>query len=82
MLNYSSCLSLRFYQNVCTYSYSYVWWDWARWEFEIDWMALNGINLVYAHTAAEAIWQKVYLDMGFTQTEIDNFFAGPAYLAW
>lgn len=57
----SCCSSLRFYQNVCTYSYSYVWWDWERWEFEIDWMALNGINLVYAHTAAEAIWQKVLL---------------------
>lgn len=28
----------------------------ARWEYEIDWMALHGINLVYAHTAAEFIW--------------------------
>ncbi|KAF3972562.1 hypothetical protein CMV_003940 [Castanea mollissima] len=25
-----------YYQNVVTSSYSYVWWDWERWEKEID----------------------------------------------
>ena len=24
------------------------WWDWARWERELDWMALHGINLPLA----------------------------------
>ncbi|CAF1022348.1 unnamed protein product [Brachionus calyciflorus] len=73
---------VRFYQNIVTYSYSYVWWDWNRWEYEIDWMALNGINMVYAQTAAEYPWLKVLSDLGFKQEEIDNFFPGPAYLAW
>jgi hypothetical protein len=40
----------RYYQNVCTVSYSMAWWDWARWERELDWMALNGINLALAFT--------------------------------
>jgi alpha-N-acetylglucosaminidase len=73
---------IRFYQNVCTYSYSYVWWDWKRWEYEIDWAALNGINLVYAQTAAEYTLIKVFSDMGFSLKEINQFFTGPAYLAW
>lgn len=30
-----------------------------RWEKEIDWMAMNGINLVYATTAMEYIFNKV-----------------------
>ena len=30
--------------NVCTHSYSLVWYDWADWQAFIDWMALNGIN--------------------------------------
>lgn len=34
-----------YYMNVCTVSYSSVWWSWARWEKEIDWMALKGINM-------------------------------------
>ncbi len=31
---------------------SYAWWDWERWEREIDWMALNGINLPLAFTGS------------------------------
>ena len=45
-------------------------------------MALNGINMVYAETAAEYAWIKVFQDMGFTRQEIDDFFTGPAFLAW
>jgi hypothetical protein len=30
-----------------------------RWEKEIDWMAMNGINIVYATTGMEYIFSKV-----------------------
>ncbi|XP_053121685.1 alpha-N-acetylglucosaminidase [Hemicordylus capensis] len=73
---------LRFYQNVCTQSYSYVWWSWERWEREIDWMALHGINMALAFTGQEVIWQRVYLSLGLNQSEIDEYFTGPAFLAW
>ncbi|XP_066954766.1 alpha-N-acetylglucosaminidase-like isoform X3 [Macrobrachium rosenbergii] len=72
----------RYYQNVCTVSYSMAWWKWSRWEREIDWMALNGINMPLAFTGQEAIWQRVYSKLGVTQEELDNHFAGPAFLAW
>lgn len=39
---------------------SYVWWDWDRWEKEVDWMALQGVNLPLAFTGQETIWQKVF----------------------
>lgn len=39
---------------------TFAWWDWERWEKEIDWMALQGINLPLAFTGQEAIWQKVF----------------------
>lgn len=72
----------RYYQNVCTVSYSFVWWNWTRWEREIDWMAMNGINLPLAFTGQEAIFQKVYLKMGFTHQDLDAHFGGPGFLAW
>lgn len=72
----------RYYQNVCTFSYSSVWWDWPRWEREIDWMALNGINLPLAFTGQEAVWQEVYRALGLNQSEIEEFFSGAAFLAW
>ena len=35
----------RYYLNYCTFNYSMSWWSWERWQKEIDWMALNGINM-------------------------------------
>lgn len=70
----------RYCFNYCTFSYSMAFWDWPRWEREIDWMALNGITMPLAVTGQEAIWQKVFTDMGLSQKELDDFFVGPAYL--
>lgn len=70
----------RYYFNYCTFSYSMAWWDWERWEREIDWMALNGINMPLSVTGQEAIWQTVYRNMGFTDSELDAFFVGSAFL--
>ena len=53
-----------------------------RWEREIDWMALNGINLPLAFTGQEAIWQRVYTKLGFSNDDLDQHFTGPAFLAW
>ncbi|XP_028776294.1 alpha-N-acetylglucosaminidase-like [Neltuma alba] len=71
-----------YYQNVVTSSYSYVWWDWERWEKEIDWMALQGVNLPLAFTGQEAIWQKTFKDFNVSSGDLNNFFGGPAFLAW
>ncbi|KAL0291847.1 UNVERIFIED_CONTAM: Alpha-N-acetylglucosaminidase [Sesamum calycinum] len=56
-----------YYQNAVSSSYTFAWWDWERWEKEIDWMALQGINLPLAFTGQEAIWQKVF-QMGWPIT--------------
>lgn len=49
----------RYYENVCTVSYSMVWWDFGRWQQEIDWMALNAINFPLAFNGQELIYRKV-----------------------
>ena len=72
----------RYYQNVCTVSYSMAWWSWARWEREIDWMAMNGLNFILSFTGQEYVWQKFYTSLGLTDEEIKSFFSGPAFLAW
>lgn len=72
----------RHYLNYCTFNYTMAWWDWDRWQREIDWMALNGISMPMALTGETAIWQEVYEDMGFTRKDLKSFFCGPAYFAW
>jgi alpha-N-acetylglucosaminidase len=56
------------------------WWDWDRWQREIDWMTLNGINMPLALTGEEAIWQKVYREMGFTDGELERFLRAGVFL--
>lgn len=54
-----------YYQNVCTWSYSFVWWQWADWQRHIDWIALNGITLTLA-PMQELVWERVYRQLGKT----------------
>ena len=72
----------RYYLNYCTFNYSMSWWDWPRWEKEIDWMALHGINMPLAITGEEYTWYLVYKDMGFSDEDVKDFFSGPAYFSW
>lgn len=75
-------LSLRYDFNYCTYSYTMAFWDWNRWEKEIDWMALHGINLPLAAVGQECVWKNMLTKLGYTKEEINKFIAGPAFLAW
>lgn len=72
----------RYFLNVCTFGYTAPYWDWERWEKEIDWMALRGVNMPLATVASEAIAERVWLRMGFQKEEIRAFFTGPAHLPW
>jgi alpha-N-acetylglucosaminidase len=72
----------RLYMNMCTFSYSTVWWDWDKWQRELDWMALHGINMPLALIGQEYVWQKVWNKLGISNAQLGDFFTGPAYLAW
>lgn len=72
----------RHYFNYCTFNYTASWWDWERWQFEIDYMALNGINMPLAMTGQNAVWDRVYRKLGFGDEDMDRFFTGPAYFMW
>lgn len=70
-----------YFQNVCTWSYSYAWWTFEHWRRHIDWIALHGITLTLA-PFQEDIWTTLYQSFGIHREEIDDHFAGPAFLAW
>ena len=75
-------LRLRYDFNYCTFSYSMAFWDWERWEREIDWMVLHGVNLPLAIVGEECVWRNMLLRLGYSEEEIGRFIAGPAFLAW
>lgn len=72
----------RFALNYCTYNYTMSFYNWSDWERELDWMALNGVNLMLVANGEEAVWQYVLRRIGYSETEIADFITGPAYNAW
>lgn len=78
----SSNFEYSYYLNYCTFNYSMAFWNWERWEKELDWMAMNGINLPLAIVGTEAIWKNTLQRLDFTEKEIQDFIPGPAFNAW
>jgi len=72
----------RYYFNVCTLGYTTAFWQFRRWERELDWMALRGINLPLAYVGQELIWERVFVRAGLNASQLDDFFSGPAFLPW
>ena len=72
----------RYYLNYCTFSYSMAFWTWERWQQEIDWMALHGINMPLALVGADVVWKNVLEQLGYSLSEINAFIAGPGFQAW
>ncbi len=45
-------------------------------------MAMNGLNLILSFTGQEVAWYFSYTLIGLTDEELDQYFSGPAFLAW
>lgn len=78
----ASPLKYRVYFNYCTLSYSASWWNWERWQREIDFMAMNGINMPLSVVGLENVWYETLLAHGWTDEEARKFLSGPAFFAW
>ena len=72
----------RYYLNTCTFGYSMTSWTWTRWQQEIDWMALHGINMPLQLVGLEEVWRKFLINQGYSESDAKAFVAGPAFIAW
>ncbi|ESQ91851.1 alpha-N-acetylglucosaminidase [Asticcacaulis benevestitus] len=72
----------RAYMNTCTFGYTTPWWTWSRWEREIDWMALHGIDMPLAMEGQEYVWQALWRENGLSDAELAAYFSGPAFTPW
>jgi alpha-N-acetylglucosaminidase len=72
----------RFFNNTCTFGYTFPYWGWEKWERFIDWMAMNGINRPLMQGGQEAVWLKVWESLGMSQEQVCAYFSAPAHLPW
>lgn len=73
---------VRYAYNYCTMSYSMPFWGENEWRKELDWLALNGVNIVLDVTAQEEVWRQFLCALGYSHEEAKDYIAGPAYYAW
>lgn len=68
--------------NTCTFSYSMAFWTWERWQQEIDWMALHGINAPLNLVGLEVVTRNFLKELGVSDSDINAYIAGPGFMAW
>ena len=68
--------------NTCTFSYSMAFWTWDRWQQEIDWMALHGINSPLNLVGLDVVTRNFLKELGVSESDIDAYIAGPGFIAW
>ena len=72
----------RAYLNTCTFGYTTPWWTWSRWQREIDWMAVHGVDMPLAMEGQEYVWRALWREAGLTEAELADYFSGPAFTPW
>ena len=77
-----SSAAYRYDFNTCTFSYSMAFWTWDRWQKEIDWMALHGINAPLNLVGLDVVTRKFLRELGVSENDINAYIAGPGFIAW
>ncbi|WP_203582240.1 alpha-N-acetylglucosaminidase [Microbacterium hibisci] len=73
---------IRYHLNVVTHGYSTAYWDWARWERELDWMALHGVTHPLVLTAYEVVLAEALYRSGVGADEARAWVGGAATIPW
>ena len=72
----------RVYMNYCTVSYTAAWWNWERWQQELDYMAMNAINMPLFSVGLDGVWYNTLLRFNFTEEEARAFLPGHSAWQW
>jgi alpha-N-acetylglucosaminidase len=78
----STPFRIRYYLNTVTYGYSTAFWDWERWEREVDWMALHGITHPLMQVGHEAVLARLFERAGLARPEVERWLGGATHFPW
>lgn len=78
----SSPYSIRYALNENSDGYSTPYWDWPRWQREIDVLAASGINTVLVERATDMVLYRTFRDFGYSDSEIRHWITQPAHQNW
>ena len=78
----STPYAYRFALNENVDGYTAPYWSWARWQREIDVLALSGINAVLVERGTDSVLYRTFRDFGYSDSEIRGWLAAPAHQNW
>ncbi|MGW4028460.1 alpha-N-acetylglucosaminidase [Streptomyces sp. NPDC004838] len=81
-LERSATVPHRFAYNDTHDGYTAPYADWARWERLIDVLALHGCNEVLVTPGQEAVYHRLLMDFGYSDTEARTWLPAPSHQAW
>lgn len=67
-------------ENVDGYTTPY--WDWPRWEREIDLLALSGVNAILVERGMDSVLYQTFRDAGYADEDIRRWITLPAHQNW
>lgn len=67
-------------ENVDGYTSPY--WDWPRWQREIDVLALSGINAMVVERGMDSVLYQTFREIGYADEDIRRWITQPAHQNW
>ncbi|WP_406305454.1 alpha-N-acetylglucosaminidase [Streptomyces sp. NBC_00885] len=81
-LELSATVPHRFAYNDTHDGYTAPYADWARWERLLDVLALHGCNEVLVTPGQEAVYHRLLMDFGYSDTEARTWLPAPSHQPW
>jgi len=72
----------RYAYNFCTHGYTMAWWGWPQWEHELDFLALNGVNLALVIEGQESVWIQTLKKLGWSDAQVRAWLVMPSHQPW
>lgn len=72
----------RYAYNFCTHGYTMAWWDWPQWQRELDYLALNGVNLALIIEGQESVWIDALKEFGYSDADVRAWLVMPSHQPW
>ncbi|KKD02089.1 alpha-N-acetylglucosaminidase, partial [Streptomyces sp. WM6386] len=72
----------RFAFNDTNEGYTGAYRDWDTWQYELDVLAVHGVNRVLVYIGADAVYYDTFRQFGYTDAEMRAWIPAPAHQPW
>ncbi|MEV4115098.1 alpha-N-acetylglucosaminidase TIM-barrel domain-containing protein [Nonomuraea sp. NPDC049695] len=77
-----SSVDHRFALNDTNQGYAGAYLSWTEWQRRIDVLALHGINEVLVYEGQEAVYQRTFMEFGYSDQEMRQWIPQPGHQSW